>query len=190
MRLRFLRHLLFFFPLVCFSVSVFAEVPKPAVKIQKLYTLEVQGPALFIQKTKEALDLLARARQIDMVKRYVKVIRAGERSGMRANENPPVYEVGMPTWNHSALWYAGTIAHDAYHSKLYQDEKTRLGGKEPAPDVWTGKEAERACLKFQYQVLKSLGADQRTLEYVQALEKNPTYQGDPASKEDYLKRNW
>ena len=152
--------------------------------------IDVRGGNAFIERTSEALKLLRTAGQIDFLRRYVKVIISAERSGMRAYANPPTYEVGPTTWQASTLWYAGTIAHDAYHSKLYHEAKAKKGGGEPDQNAWTGASAERQCLDFQSKVLGDLGADSRTLDYVRGLTHNPTYQGDPKSRADYRRRSW
>ena len=111
---------------------------------------------------------------------------------MRADAKRPTFVVGKPTWSHSALWYAGAIAHDSYHSKLYHDARQNTG-KRPSADSWTGKEAEKKCLAFQIEVLESLNADDETVAYLRELEKNPTYQGHNRgwrSWWDYWRRRW
>ena len=108
---------------------------------------------------------------------------------MHANARRPTFVVGKRTWSHSALWFAGAIAHDAYHSKLYHDAKAATG--RPPADSWTGTEAERKCLAFQIEVLKALGAEDKTIAYLEELEKNPAYQGHNKgwrSWWDYLRR--
>jgi hypothetical protein len=100
--------------------------------------------------------------------------------------------VGRPTWQRSALWYAGAIAHDAYHAKLYGDAK-RQTGSEPDPDVWTGAGAEKQCLHFQCEVMAELNADPETLAYLEECAKNPSYQGRNKGWRawlDYRKRWW
>lgn len=112
---------------------------------------------------------------------------------MRAWEKKPTFVVGKPTWQHSVLWYAGAIAHDAYHSKLYYQAKTANGGSEPRAASWTGSEAEKECLMFQRQALLDLNADPKTIAYIDELVENPTYQGRNSglgARLDYLKRWW
>jgi hypothetical protein len=126
------------------------------------------------------------------VQRYLAVIKEGKRSGMKAHAKRPTFVVGRPTWQHSALWYAGTIAHDAYHSKLYHEAKDPTTNK-PAAECWTGTAAERKCLAFQVQVLQSLHADENTVAYVRELEKNPTNQSHNRGWKgwrDYWRRWW
>ena len=154
--------------------------------------IEIIGSLAFIVFTKEALALLGRTPFFNVIPRYVAVIQQGKRSGMHADAERPMFVVGRRTWNHSALWYAGAIAHDCYHSKLYQDARAGAEAKPPA-DCWTGTDAEKKCLKFQIEVMESLGADEDTVQYLKQVEKNPTYQGYNRgwrSWWDYWKQRW
>ncbi len=154
--------------------------------------IEVRGDANFRARTREALELLGQTQALSLVRSHVKVIRQGKRSGMRAWENQPTFTVGRATWQHSALWYAGAIAHDAYHARLY-DTARRGDGAQPAPHTWTGSDAEKQCLAFQYWVLQCLNGDAATLDYVARYAENPSYQGrhhGPGSWLDYLGRWW
>ena len=112
---------------------------------------------------------------------------------MKAYARKPTYVVGKPTWEHSALWYAGTIAHDCYHSKLYHEAKAHDKGKKPLAESWTGADTERKCLAYQIEVLETLRADQNMIAYVKEWQKNPTYQGHHQGWRAgwyYLRRWW
>lgn len=155
--------------------------------------VEIKGRKEFLLHTREALDLLRTTPHFSAIQRYVPVIQEGKRSGMKADAERPTYVVGKSTWRHSALWYAGTIAHDAYHSKLYHEAKATTDGKKPDRDTWTGAAAEKKCLAFQIQVLKELKADDSMIAYVEGWQNNPTYQGHHRgwrSWRDYLRRWW
>ena len=111
---------------------------------------------------------------------------------MKAWAKEPTFFVGKPTWKHSAIWYAGAIAHDAYHSKLYAEAK-KASALEPDADSWTGIEAEKKCLGFQREILSQLNADTHTLSYLDACWEYPTYQGRNRGWKswlDYHKRWW
>lgn len=165
----------------------------PRGKSATLRGLDVYGDEEFRQQTEQALALLQTLPQFELIRAHLAVIRQGKRSGVTAWAEQPIFTVGTPTWTHSPLWYAGTIAHDAYHPKLYRDAKRSNFGKEPAADAWSGKAAERACLLFQRQVLVSLGADKSIIEYVEKHAENPTYQGRNWGWRgwlDYHKRWW
>lgn len=155
--------------------------------------IEVRGRSEFLLRTGESLALLGRAARIGFIQAHIAVIRQGRRSGMKAWAKKPTFVVGNRTWQHSVLWYAGAIAHDAYHSKLYHEAKNSLGGNEPHADAWTGAEAEKKCLAFQRKVMAELNADPKTIAYLEECAKDPTYQGRNRgwrSWLDYLKRRW
>ncbi len=154
--------------------------------------IEVRGNLEFLAQTREALALLEPTPFFSDIKRYIAVIQQGRRSGMRANAERPTFVVGRRTWRHSALWYAGAIAHDCCHSKLYHEAKTTSGGK-PAADSWTGSDAEKKCLAFQIETMLSLGADEKTVAYLRELEKNPVYQERNRGMRswwNYFRRRW
>jgi hypothetical protein len=154
--------------------------------------IEIKGSPAFLVCTKEALELLKPTPFFNVVPRYIAIIKQGKRSGMRAYAKRPTFVVGKPTWRHSAVWYAGTIAHDSYHSKLYHETRA-ITGKNPPADCWTGIEAEKKCLAFQIKVLEMLNADAETVAYLEELEKNPAYQGHNRGWRgwiDYWRRRW
>jgi hypothetical protein len=141
-------------------------------KRETVDNIEVSGSPTFLLRTKEALGLLGLTPFFSEIQRTIALIKEGIRCGMRAYAKRPTFVVGKRTWSHPALWYAGAIAHDSYHSKLYHDARESSGEKPPA-DCWTGIEAEKKCLAFQIKVLEMLNADAETVAYLKELEKNP-----------------
>lgn len=155
--------------------------------------IEIRGNAAFRARTAEALELLKSSPLFGAARDHLVVIRQGRRSGMQAWAARPTFAVGTATWRDSVIWYAGAIAHDAHHAKLYCEAKNGNGGKEPDGDAWTGVAAERRCLAFQRQVLMELNADENIIAYIDRCAQNPTYQGHTSgwrSWLDYLKRWW
>jgi hypothetical protein len=170
-------------------------VTRPCFRLRTseiVHGVEISGSDEFLSRTKEALDLLRPTPFFSEIQRTIALITQGKRSGMRAYAKRPAFVVGKRTWSHSALWYAGAIAHDSYHSKLYHDTRESSGEKPPA-DCWTGIEAEKKCLAFQIKVLEMLNADAETVAYLEELEKNPAYQGHNHGWRgwiDYWRRRW
>jgi hypothetical protein len=155
--------------------------------------IEVRGRTAFRVRTREALELLRTSPLFGMARNQIAVIRQGRCSGMKAWAVKPTFTVGKATWRHSVVWYAGAIAHDAYHAKLYCDAKGGNHGKEPDSDAWTGADAEKQCLAFQRRVLVELNADEKIIAYVDHCAQNPTYQGHTTgwrSWLDYILRWW
>jgi hypothetical protein len=155
--------------------------------------IELRGRSEFLRQSKKSLELLKASPQFEVIRANVAIIRQGRRSGMRARAKKPTFVVGKKTWRHSVVWYAGAIAHDAYHAKLYREAKEARGECEPEADAWTGAEAEKKCLAFQRDVMAQLNADPSAIAYLKTCEKNPTYQGRNRGWRgwlDYLKRQW
>jgi hypothetical protein len=155
--------------------------------------MEIRGGREFQRRTGEALALLQSLSEFEMIHAHLAIIRQGTRSGITAWAERPVFTVGAPTWNHSALWYASAIAHDAYHAKLYRDAKQRQPDRKPRVSAWSGNAAERICLAFQRDVLLSLNANKTIIEYLETHLQNPTYQGRSGGWRgwlDYRKRWW
>jgi hypothetical protein len=157
-----------------------------------IHGIKVRGNAEFLLRTSESLQLLEALPEFETIRRHLRIIQQGRRSGMKAWAEKPTFTVGKATWRHSILWY-GAIAHDAYHAKLYLDAKSDHDGTEPDADAWTGAEAEKKCLAFQRQVLLALNADETMIGYIENCAQNPTYQGRNKGWKswlDYLRRWW
>src|SRR5690242_13182188 len=84
-----------------------------------MYGITIRGNAEFLLRTREALMLLFPLAQFQIIRANLAIIRQARRSGMKARAKSPTFLVGKPTWSHSPAWYAGAIAHDAYHGELY-----------------------------------------------------------------------
>ncbi|MDD5112296.1 MAG: hypothetical protein PHG85_07110 [Candidatus Altiarchaeota archaeon] len=147
--------------------------------------IQVDGSAAFTQETDKALKLLEGTKEYSEIAQNVGRVKESPKSGMNVYSDVPTFEVGQTTWQGGTVWYAGTIAHDSYHSKLYNDAKAANGGQEPDASAWTGAAAEQKCLQYQIKVLREMGGDASTIEYLEGLAKNPTYQNVP-----YDSRNW
>ncbi|MCX6694732.1 MAG: hypothetical protein NTU61_00330 [Candidatus Altiarchaeota archaeon] len=147
--------------------------------------ISVEGSSDFTSKTNNALNLLQNSSEYPIIAAHIGKIKEYDRSGMNVSGNVPTFQVGSQTWNSYTMWYAGAIAHDSYHSKLYSDAKQANGGMEPNPNTWSGKAAEQKCLAFQIKVLQQIGADEDTINQVRQELQNPTYQDIP-----YENRTW
>ena len=126
--------------------------------------IEVEGSDSFVAKTTEALTLLSKSSAFCGISNYLGKILEAQRSGMRANEDPPTYDVGQATWMANVIWYASTIAHDTYHSYLYH--MAGLRSAQVPEDAWKGADAEKKCNEFQVLVLKQLKkTNEQTVSY-------------------------
>ena len=166
---------------------------RPGRRSQIVHGIEIAGSGEFLLRTQAALALLQPLAQFEVIQGHLRMIRQARRSGVKAWAKMPTFFVGAPTWQHSALWYAGAIAHDAWHAKLYLDAKDKYRGKEPHADDWSGAETEKKCLTFQRQVLQALNADETIIGYLDNCAQDPTYQGHNKgwrSWLDYRRRWW
>jgi hypothetical protein len=151
---------------------------------------EIVGAPQFSNQVRQALLVLQTrdAEAYDIVTKYVGRIKQGERSGMWAYKNPPTYEMATNTALYSVTWCAATIAHDSFHSMLYHEcQRTNHGS---VPDaVWTGKEAEKQCMKHQLAVMERIGAPAAELEHARK-EADGNYVKDKETWQDYRERKW
>lgn len=157
------------------------------------YEISIVGSPEYREQVKQALTLL-RDKAPDkykIVKDYVGRIEQNLRSGMDVYQNPPTYQMSDRTAYHSFTWCASTIAHDAYHSKLYHDYKDKNG--EPVPyEVWGGFEAERKCIKIQAETLKQIGAPFNEVSYCISLDgtHGDINKDGKLDETDYQLRDW
>lgn len=131
--------------------------------------IKIVGDAGFTQNTERALDIIRGSKSgYELVMNYIGVIKqVPQGSGMWAEEIPPTFQVGDVTSNDSETWYASSIVHDAYHSKLYHDY---LQEHDTVPDdIWTGENAEMQCLTVQINFLKEIGAPQYEIDYAESM---------------------
>jgi hypothetical protein len=131
--------------------------------------ITIKGDANCQSSTLTALKLLSdkAPAHYKTVTTYISVIECiAQGSGIYAYEIPPRYVVGDATRNAGTVWYAGTIAHDAGHSKLYHDYLSTHPNHAVPDDVWTGQNAEVSCLNAQYDALSKIGGTQYQLDYV------------------------
>jgi hypothetical protein len=151
-----------------------ATAPKKTARPPATFTtsITIRGDAACQATTLSALKLLhdQAPTHYATVTTYMGIIEClPQGSGMYAYENPPRYVVGDATRNAGTVWYAGTIAHDAGHSKLYHDYLSAHPGQAVPNDVWTGQSAEAACLDAQYDALSKIGATQSQLDYIKSV---------------------
>lgn len=162
-------------------------------KESDFYGVTVYGSASFIEQVERSLDLL-RDKSPDAFKltqRYAPRIEQNSRSGMRAYDDPPTFNLSEKTASVSDTWCAGSIAHDAYHSKLYHEYLE--AHEDPVPDeVWCGQARELECFRYQARVMRDIDAPESEITYVEHLDGSHfDLNGD--GKEtwiDYWLRDW
>src|SRR3954464_7225616 len=135
--------------LVCLALVAAAliwVVFKPQRLQSDFHGVQVCGDKAFITQVEGSLRLLLEKSPdaFRLTQRFAPRIEQCSRSGMRAYDEPPTFDLSPTTANYSGTWCAGSIAHDTYHSKLYHEYRDSHGG--PVPDEeWSGKAKELEC---------------------------------------------
>jgi hypothetical protein len=141
--------------------------------------IEIEGGRIFVDRTREALKLVGATRAFQEVKPFISAIKEARCSGMDAAGCKPTFWVGEATWRSPIPWYASTIVHDGYHSKLYQAKRQRYWLISFTPEnEWTGRNAEQECLGLQLDALKDINAPNYMIDYINKIMANPTYQDE------------
>ena len=155
-----------------------------ADKRRELLPILIFGTDKFVERTEDALFLIKEKspKSYELVTNYVSIIQCAEKSGMCAFNNPPTFQVGSRTAQSDLRWYASSIVHDAYHSKLYNDYRKKFNRKVPK-EIWTGRNAENSCLSAQEVFLKDIGAPERWMKHIQNGRTRDYFS-------DYKNRNW
>ena len=174
-------------PLVGSKPSAVASKPSsdPQAAAESIDGLDVKGSPEFIAATNDALVILRRAGYSGEIKSFIKAIFQAPSSGVYVQSK--AFGVGDPTWRAGVRWYAGVIAHESRHSRLYEEARSSLdvAALARSSDRWSGAEAEKKCLAFQLTVLQAIGAEEWVLSRVSEDMKGPTYQNIPEKA-----RNW
>lgn len=158
-----------------------------------LYAIEIEGSLKYRVQVESCLDLLSKKaqREYRLIKGHIGVISQNGKSGMRAWENPPRYQMSDATAFYSLSWCAGTIAHDAYHSFLYKKHSS-IDGSKPSYEKWAGTSAEKKSIDFQLSVMRKIGASDHEINYLKSLDgTHGDVNGDgKLNNEDYKIRDW
>ena len=151
---------------------------------------DIVGSKRFITQVTGGLALL-QARAPDAfsnVVKYVGRIKESDRTGMRAYETPPTFDLADTTAFYSTTWCAAAMAHDSFHSKLYHDYQATNSA--PVPDnIWMGRPAEAQCMSYQIDVMRKIGAPDFEIDYAKT-QADGHYVNDSESWEEYKKRTW
>ena len=121
----------------------------------------IEGSDYFESKTFEALYViqLKSLEKYHIVLKYIDKIeqqKQGKLMGMYSWTK--TYVASKDTYCSQREWYAGSIVHESYHSKLYNDYFEKYGSIVPH-HIYGGEEAEYACLEYQISFLEEIYAD-------------------------------
>lgn len=139
---------------------------------KKTNHIAVSGNERFVQTTERALKLLkTKVPKVyeEVVLPFVKKIKLAQTSGMNLFAKIPTFEVSEETAFRSLRWYSSTIAHEAFHSKLYFDYKNNHRGKVPRK-IYASQNAEVKCIRFQIKTAEKIGASIQDIKYLKSLD--------------------
>ncbi len=157
------------------------------------HTMRIEGDALYIQQVNHCLDVLAsRAEEeYQVVLEHIGVISQNSRTGMKAWEDPPRFDMSNTTAFSSGPWCANSISHDAYHSYLYKGYKLSPY-RRTEYELWAGFEAERKAIAYQLESAEKIGMSSDLVVYLKSLDgSHGDVNGDgKLTSEDYVARTW
>lgn len=144
--------------------------PKPS----RIETLLIEGDENCVGKTNEALTLLEdkSPKNYSNVANYVNLIGCEKTTYSGKFPYKDYYGVSFnkESIESGPLWYAGVIAHETCHAKQFQDyEANKSNYSQEELEEEKAKNAEAECYEVQYNALKEMGADKRTLDYTKTL---------------------
>lgn len=158
-----------------------------------VHAITVKGTSEYKSQVNECLNLLSSKTESDymFIKKYIGIIQQSNKSGMKAWENPPRYFMSDKTAFYSLTWCASTIAHDSYHSYLYQKNKSKYGGR-PQYKKWGGFEAEKEAIKYQEKIMRIIGSSDHEINYIKTLDvtHGDTNNDGKLDSTDYKQRTW
>jgi hypothetical protein len=149
-----------------------SSTTKPFVpNYNSISNIVIKGDDNCRNQTFAALNLLNERdlEALKIVEKYIGTIECIDKgSGMYSWENPPRFVVGTVTMGGGTMWYAGSILHDSWHSKLYNDYHDAHPNDYVPAEIYSGETGETICVGHQYDTMVKLGADQGTLDWIKA----------------------
>lgn len=128
--------------------------------------ITIYGPKNFIDFTIETLDLLKEKHPetFTLIEQYISIVCFSKFTMIDVKKR--LCLMGHTVLYQSKIRYAGDLAHEVFHCKLYNEYLQSHPGVKNVPKwVDSGEEAEKKCVEYQCQVLEAHGADQETLDY-------------------------
>jgi len=130
--------------------------------------VEIIGDGWFTERSTLALDQIRNGSPYhwDMVLRYMGILRQYVSSGMWYWLDPPEFRVGTGTYSASAIWYASSIVHDAWHSwqAYHYDQNPFI---DPHSDEWFY--AEMDAIRVQIEFLEAINAPRHYITHLEGM---------------------
>jgi len=131
----------------------------------KIDDIEITGNEKFVNQVQKSLLMIKEKapEEFAVINNYVGEIRQSITSMMWRKLNPPRFDLTEKSAFYSVTWCAAIIAHDSYHSKLYQ-----LGKSYDPNDFESLKKEELLCMEHQIGVMKKIGAPINEIKYAKS----------------------
>lgn len=180
----------------CAGFGACAHTPERRSPHAPAYTpppFAIRGDESFRARVRQAVFMLELTdpEGLKIVADHVGVIVNHTPSGMAAYETPPTMHLAQPTIDHSLVWLASVLVHEAVHSRLYAGAPRQPNG-EPAYDAWGGFEAERMCNARQLETCVRLAAPDSVLNHLAAQDgtHGDVNRDGVLDYRDYMLRSW
>lgn len=149
-----------------------SKIDAAITKINAQFTrkkIAIEGDSKYKNQITKCLNLIRNHSKEDysFVVKHIGIIKQHPKSGMFAWKSPPVFQMSNKSAFHSLTWCAGGIAHDAYHSYLFRENKVE-GEKYPPYETWGGFSAEKKCIQYQISVMRKIGGSESDIKYLEA----------------------
>ena len=131
---------------------------------------KIEGRDYFITVTIKALKFIKNnsKEHYDLVKNHIKgfeEVDTHKESGVYTSSGDKTFYVSGNSCYNGLKWYAGSMVHDAYHLKLYNDYYKKHG---PVPKhIYSGEQAEMECLAIQKEFLTLVNARERDMNAIE-----------------------
>jgi hypothetical protein len=152
--------------------------PRPAQRVEPgPFDIKVLGDERFAAVVRDALELVSTncPDYHEVVTGHVAAIESAERKPARHHEEPPRIALASSidfgrdlSPRSKAVWYAGAIVHQAWHSKLYREFRLANPGAPWPADERSAAEREDARLQAQVDALVRMGASMWMLDHVRS----------------------
>ncbi len=130
--------------------------------------LVIEGNLDFIERTEKALNLVKKSlTSYEIVMNYIGILQHSTITGMNVYNKPPILLVSLTTYQASPTWYASSIVHESFHSKLYNDYFNKHGNV--PSEIWASEDADSKCLEAQINFLSEIQAPNSEIMYAKRL---------------------
>jgi hypothetical protein len=131
--------------------------------------IEIVGEKDFIEYICQALDLIYKKsfKHYQIIVKYIGQIREYHYSGISVHSIPPIYYVSRRSFT-TLTWEASCIAHEAHHSKLYNDYLSNNPHSYVPHEIYSGQKIELECNVFQLEVSYAINSPEDEINWLKS----------------------